>query len=116
MRARMTQRIRSATGGLAAAAAILAGAAGAPDAAQAQTLKTVKERGALVCGVSEGLFGFSAKDAKGEWSGSDVDFCRALAAAIFDDPGKVRFVPLNAEQRFPALQSGEIDILSRNST
>ncbi|MFY9697657.1 MAG: amino acid ABC transporter substrate-binding protein [Rhodoplanes sp.] len=116
MRVHMTQRKRWAASALAAAAAILAGAAGAVVAAQAQTLKAVKDRGALVCGVSEGLLGFSAKDAKGEWSGFDVDFCRALAAAIFDDPGKVRFVPLNAEQRFSALQSGAIDILSRNST
>jgi general L-amino acid transport system substrate-binding protein len=114
----LTQQIRSAASALAAAAAILAGVASTvvPAQAQAQTLKAVKERGALVCGVSEGLLGFSAKDAKGEWSGFDVDFCRALAAAIFNDPGKVRFVPLNAEQRFAALQSGAIDILSRNST
>jgi general L-amino acid transport system substrate-binding protein len=112
----LTQQIRSAASALAAAAAILAGVASAVVPAQAQTLKAVKERGALVCGVSEGLLGFSAKDAKGEWSGFDVDFCRALAAAIFNDSGKVRFVPLNAEQRFAALQSGAIDILSRNST
>jgi general L-amino acid transport system substrate-binding protein len=96
--------------------ATILGAAAAPDTATAQTLKAVKERGALLCGVSEGLAGFSVKDPKGEWSGFDVDFCRALAAAIFNDAGKVRFVPLNAEARFPALQSGAIDILSRNST
>ncbi|MFY9697364.1 MAG: amino acid ABC transporter substrate-binding protein [Rhodoplanes sp.] len=82
----------------------------------AQTLNAVKERGALVCGVNENLLGFSAKNAKGEWSGFDVDFCRALAAAIFNDPGKVEFVVVNAEERFSVLQSGKVDILSRNST
>lgn len=91
-------------------------AAGTLGAAQAQTLKAVQERGLLVCGVSEGLLGFSLKDAKGAWSGFDVDFCRALAAAIFNDPTKVRFVPLNAEMRFIALTAGAIDVLSRNST
>ena len=109
----MTRHTWICAGG-AALAAVMAGAVGT--AAEGQTLKAVKERGALVCGVSEGLPGFSGKDAKGEWSGFDIDFCRALAAAIFDDPGKVRFLPLNAEQRFSALQSGAIDILSRNST
>ena len=117
MSTRMTRRISPATSVLVAAAvAMLANGSGAVSAARAQTLKAVKERGALVCGVSEGLLGFSAKDAKGEWSGFDVDFCRALAAAIFNDASKVRFVPLNAEQRFSSLQSGAIDILSRNST
>ena len=82
----------------------------------AQTLDAVKERGALVCGVNENLLGFSAKNAKGEWSGFDVDFCRALAAAIFNDPRKVEFVVVNAEERFSVLQSGKVDILSRNST
>lgn len=82
----------------------------------AQTLKTVKERGSLVCGVSEGLAGFSENDGKGNWSGFDVDFCRALAAAIFGDPAKVSFVPLNAADRFTALKAGKIDVLSRNST
>jgi general L-amino acid transport system substrate-binding protein len=82
----------------------------------AQTLNAVKERGALVCGVNENLLGFSSKNAKGEWSGFDVDFCRALAAAIFNDPNKVEFVVMNAEERFSVLQSGKVDILSRNST
>ena len=112
----MTRQTWSRVAGTLLAVLALANAEGVAGAAQAQTLRTAKERGALVCGVSEGLPGFSAKDAKGEWSGFDVDFCRALAAAIFNDPGKVRFVPLNAEQRFSALQSGAIDILSRNST
>jgi general L-amino acid transport system substrate-binding protein len=81
----------------------------------AQTLAAVKQRGTLVCGVSEGILGFSAQSDKG-WAGFDVDLCRALAAAVFDDPGKVRYVPLNANDRFAALQSGTIDVLSRNST
>ena len=84
--------------------------------ADAQTLKTVKDRGHLICGVSTGLPGFSNPNDKGNWSGLDVDLCRAVSVAIFDDPGKVKFVPLNAEQRFKALQSGDIDLLSRNST
>ena len=68
------------------------------------------------CGVNPGLTGFSIADAQGKWSGLDVDFCRAVAAAIFNDPAKVRFTPLNAEERFEALKSGKIDILARNST
>jgi general L-amino acid transport system substrate-binding protein len=83
---------------------------------QAQTLKTVKDRGMVSCGVSSGLPGFSAPDDKGNWTGLDVDVCRALAAAIFNDPSKVKFVPLSAKDRFTALQSGEIDVLSRNTT
>jgi general L-amino acid transport system substrate-binding protein len=84
--------------------------------ADAQTLKAVKDRGALNCGVSQGLYGFSIADDKGNWTGFDVDFCRALAAAIFNDPSKVNFVPLSTGDRFKALQSGTIDVLSRNST
>ena len=80
----------------------------------AQTLKAVKERGVLNCGVSQGLLGFSNADDKNNWSGFDVDFCRAVAAAIFDDPSKVAFVPLDAPARFTALQSNKIDVLSRN--
>jgi general L-amino acid transport system substrate-binding protein len=83
--------------------------------AQAQTLAAVKQRGELACGVSKGIEGFSIETAAG-WSGFDVDFCRALAAAVLGDPGKVRFVPLDTESRFAALQSGAIDVLSRNST
>ena len=73
-------------------------------------------RGAVACGVSTGLPGFSDRDDKGAWSGFDVDFCRALAAAVFDDPAKVTYVPLNAAERFDALKAGKIDVLSRNST
>jgi general L-amino acid transport system substrate-binding protein len=85
-------------------------------AASAQTLKTVKDRGMLSCGVSQGLPGFSTPDDKGNWTGLDVDICRAIAAAIFNDASKVKFVPLSAKDRFTALQSGEIDVLSRNTT
>src|SRR5690606_38296763 len=85
-------------------------------AASAQTLKTVKERGTLLCGVSQGLPGFSSPDDKGNWTGLDVDFCRAIAAAVFDDPTKVKFVGLSAKDRFIALQSSQIDVLSRNTT
>ena len=70
----------------------------------------------LACGVSQGLPGFSTPDDKGNWTGLDVDFCRAIAAAIFNDPSKVKFLPLSAKDRFTALQSGEFDVLSRNST
>ncbi len=70
----------------------------------------------MICGVNTGLAGFSAADSQGNWSGLDVDVCRAIAAAVLGDGTKVRFVPLNAQQRFTALQSGEIDVLSRNTT
>ena len=85
-------------------------------AASAQTLKTIKDRGMLSCGVSQGLAGFSIPDDKGNWTGLDVDICRAVAAAVFNDPSKVKFVPLSAKDRFTALQSGEIDVLSRTTT
>jgi general L-amino acid transport system substrate-binding protein len=85
-------------------------------AAYAQTLKTVKDRGVLSCGVTQGLPGFSAPDDKGNWTGLDVDICRAVAAAVLGDPTKIKFAPLSAKDRFTALQSGEIDVLSRNTT
>ena len=87
-----------------------------PTSAFAQTLKKVKERGTLICGVNPGLLGFSSRDDKGNWTGFDIDLCRALAAAIFDDAGRVQFAPLDAVERFAALQSGKIDVLSRNTT
>jgi general L-amino acid transport system substrate-binding protein len=84
--------------------------------ASAGTLDTVKQRGTLVCGVSAGFAGFSAPDSQGNYKGLDVDYCRALAAAVLGDPAKVRYVSLTAQNRFTALQSGEIDVLYRNST
>ncbi len=84
--------------------------------ASAGTLQDVKARGYLNCGVNEGLPGFSYMDQRGVWTGFDVDFCRAVAAAIFGDPAKARLVPLSAEARFQALQQGKIDVLARNST
>jgi general L-amino acid transport system substrate-binding protein len=81
-----------------------------------QTLKRTVRRGELLCGVSTGLPGFSMPDDRGNWSGFDVDVCRAIAAAIFNDPGKVRFVPLDANERFTELQKRKVDVLSRNST
>jgi general L-amino acid transport system substrate-binding protein len=88
----------------------------AASAASAATLDDVKSKGFIQCGVSQGLPGFSSTNDKGEWTGMDVDLCRAVAAAIFADPAKVKFTPLSAKERFTALQSGEIDILSRNTT
>jgi general L-amino acid transport system substrate-binding protein len=84
--------------------------------AHAGTLEDVKKRGTLSCGVSTGLAGFSQKDEKGAWSGLDVDVCRAVAAAVLGDADKVQYKPLTAKERFTALQSGEIDMLSRNTT
>jgi len=81
-----------------------------------KTLDTIKQRGQLVCGVNVGLAGFSAADSQGNWTGLDVDVCKAIAASILGDANKVKWVPLNAQQRFTALQSGEVDILSRNTT
>ena len=80
------------------------------------TIDAIKQRGTLVCGVHTGLTGFSAPDKAGKYAGHDVDFCKALAAAILGSEDKVKYVPLTAQQRFTALQSGEIDILSRNTT
>jgi len=87
-----------------------------PTAASAQTLKKVKDRGSLICGVSQGLPGFSNPDDKGNWTGFDVDFCRAIAAALLNDAGKVKFTPLSAKDRFEPLKTGDIDLLSRNTT
>ncbi|WP_298620339.1 amino acid ABC transporter substrate-binding protein [uncultured Zoogloea sp.] len=81
-----------------------------------KTLDAIKTKGQLACGVSTGVIGFSAADSQGQWRGLDVDVCRAIAAAVLGDPNKVRWVPLNSQQRFTAIQSGEVDILSRNTT
>ena len=85
-------------------------------AAQASTLSDVKGKGFIQCGVSQGVPGFSNPDQAGNWTGIDVDVCRAAAAAVFGDASKVKYTPLSAKERFTALQSGEIDILSRNTT
>src|SRR6266581_4236010 len=100
------QRIMVATALLAASVA----------GASAATLDTVKQRGTLICGVSTGFAGFSAPDSQGNFKGLDVDYCRALAAGVLGDPSKVRYVALTAQNHFTALQSGEIDVLYRNST
>ncbi|MBS3981649.1 MAG: amino acid ABC transporter substrate-binding protein [Rhodobacteraceae bacterium] len=96
--------------GALAATTLVAGLAGAA------TLDEVKARGELLCGSNTGLTGFGAPDASGNWAGFDVDLCRAVAAAVLGDPTKVRFVPLTGDIRFTALQSGEVDLLVRNST
>jgi len=96
-----------------ALAAILGVAA---SAASAQTLNSIKQRGVLNCGSNGTLAGFGSPDSQGRWTGLDVDFCRALSAAIFNDPTKIKFVPLTARDRFTALQSGDIDVLARNTT
>ncbi len=99
--------------------AILAGAAVtvlAVQSAWAGTLEDVKKRGYLNCGINTGLAGFAAPDDKGVWKGLDIDFCKAVAAAIFGDTTKVRYKSLNAKERFTALQSGEVDMLARNTT
>jgi general L-amino acid transport system substrate-binding protein len=93
-----------------------AGLLAAAPAYAGKTLDAIKQRGQLVCGVNTGLAGFSQADSQGAWTGLDVDICKAVAAAILNDASKVKYVPLTAQQRFTALQSGEIDILSRNTT
>jgi len=98
---------------IAAAAAVLCYAAGA---ASATTLDDVKKKGFVQCGVNTGLLGFGSTNDAGDWTGFDVDYCRAVAAAIFNDKTKVKFTPLSAKERFTALQSGEVDMLARNST
>ena len=97
--------------------AIFAAAASAQTpAARSKTLEAIKARGVLSCGVNPGLAGFSMPDDKGVWAGIDADLCRGLAAVIFNDPNKIKFVPLTAKDRFTALQTGEIDVLARNGT
>jgi len=96
--------------------AALAIAAAASPAWAGKTLDAVKARGQLVCGVNTSGPGFSNADSQGKWTGLDVDFCKAVAAAVLNDASKVKFVPLNSQQRFTSLQAGEVDVLSRNST
>nr|WP_310649483.1 amino acid ABC transporter substrate-binding protein [Candidatus Liberibacter sp.] len=82
----------------------------------ASVLDSVKERGFLKCGINVGVVGFSETDINGDWNGFDIDLCKAISAAIFDDPSKVQYTPLNAKERFTTLQSGQIDVLSRNTS
>src|SRR3954465_1965623 len=96
--------------------ALAAAVAFAASAASAQTLNTIKSRGNLNCGANGTLGGFGLPDAQCNWTGLDVDFCRALAAAIFNDANKIKFVALTAKDRFTALQSGDVDVLARNTT
>ncbi len=105
------KNIKLATIAVATLAAVMAAPAHA-----GKTLDAIKARGQVICGVNTGLAGFAAADSSGKWSGMDVDVCRALAAATLSDPEKVKYVPLNAQQRFTALQSGEVDVLARNTT
>ncbi len=101
---------------LACAAVIGAGVGASPAAHAGANLDAIKSKGALRCAVKSGLAGFSAPDSKGVWTGIDVDFCKALAAAVLGNASKVQFVPSNTQNRFTLLQSGEVDILSRNTT
>src|SRR5437660_12137991 len=99
-----------------AAAAGVAAVLASGNAMAGKDLDTIKARGALICGVGQGTAGFFLADSQGKWIGLDVDVCRAVAAAIFGDSEKVKYVPLSSQQRFTALQSGEVDILSNNTT
>ncbi|MGU7768588.1 amino acid ABC transporter substrate-binding protein [Burkholderia sp. MR1-5-21] len=96
--------------------AVLIGATPDARAADGATLGQVRSRGVLRCGISEGIAGFSARDASGTWTGIDVDFCRAVAAAALGSPDKVAYIPLRASERFPALREGAIDLLARNTS
>ena len=103
--------IAAAIAGLGLAISATAVSAQAPAA-----LAQIKTKGVITCGVGPGLAGFGIPDAQGAWSGLDVDLCRAISAAIFNDPSKVKYIPLSSKDRFTALQSGEVDLLVRNST
>ena len=97
-------------------AALAAGVLCTMPAHAGKTLDAIKARGQLVCGVNPSLPGFAAADSQGNWSGLDVDVCKAVAATVLSDASKIKWTPLNASQRFAVLQSGEIDMLSRNTT
>jgi len=102
---------------LLAAASLAVAALALPTVVAAQgTLQKVKDRGQVRCGASQGVAGFSMPDAQGNWTGFDTDFCRALAAAIFDDPKRIQLISLSSKDRLTALQSGEIDVLARTTT
>ena len=112
----MYKYIKQLTSLFAVIAVLFAFAGEAMAAKKSKTLKNTQKKGFVRCGVSQGLPGFSNADASGNWTGVDVDVCRAVAAAVLGDAGKVKFTPLSAKERFTALTSNEIDILSRNTT
>ena len=114
MRLAIARAIGGAAMALTLAAPVLAQQA--PAAGAAATLDAIRARGTLICGTNTGLAGFAQPDSQGVWRGFDVDYCRAIAAALWNDPSRVRFVPTTAQSRFTALQSGEVDMLSRNTT
>src|SRR4051812_9667904 len=95
---------------------VVAGLFAAATAEAGPTLEKVKSNGVVTCGVSTGVAGFSLADSQGKYTGLDVDFCKQIAAAVFGNADKVKYVPLSAQQRFTALQSGEVDVLARNTT
>ncbi len=109
-------KLRSAMGALTALGMVMTASTAFADAHSSGTLNSVAGNGSVQCGVSQGLPGFSNKDDAGNWTGIDVDFCRAIAAAVFGDANSVKFTPLSAKERFTALSSGEVDVLSRNTT
>ncbi len=108
----MIKTVLAATAALAASASL----ASAQQLAPSPTLDAIKARGHIECGVHLGLPGFSFANDKGEWTGLDVDYCKSLAAAVLGDAKKVKFTPTSVQQRWPILQSGQVDLLSRNST
>jgi general L-amino acid transport system substrate-binding protein len=112
----LRQLALGAIGAIGAAALALPALAQAPAAGGSPTMDAIKARGTLVCGVNTGLAGFAQPDSQGVWKGFDVDYCKAVALALLGDANKVRYVPTTAQSRFTALQSGEIDMLSRNTT
>ena len=107
-------KLKSISGALAFAGVAVAGLAAANTAQAQATLAQIKQRGAMNCGVDTGLAGFAFKDDKGAWRGLDVDYCRAIAAAVLKDPEKVNYVPLTTKLRFTALKAGDVDVLIRN--
>jgi general L-amino acid transport system substrate-binding protein len=111
-----TRSCRRALGALALLLPLVLPGLAAAQQPPANTLDAIRSRGQLVCGVNTGIAGFAQPDSQGVWRGFDVDYCRALAAAILGDPNKVRYVPTTAQARFTALQSGEVDVLYRNTT
>ena len=109
-------KLRTVTGALTALGLVMSSSAAFAEAHTNSTMASVVNNGSVQCGVSQGLPGFSNKDDAGNWTGIDVDFCRGIAAAVFGDSNAVKFTPLSAKERFTALSSGEVDVLSRNTT